>query len=86
MRLVMDLPRSCTDLAVALPCKPCNGNGGFGMRQADSGSGGRPAARPNFQLCETCQGTGWQLKRPGELTPEELRKLHRKLPPPPLGA
>jgi hypothetical protein len=82
----MDLPRSSTDIAIAFPCQPCNGNGGFGMRKADSGSGGRPAASANFQPCTTCNGTGWKHLRPSELTPDQLRKLQRKLPTYPPGA
>jgi hypothetical protein len=76
----MDLPLSNTDIRIATACRVCSGNGGFGMRRADTGSGGRPAASANFQDCTTCNGTGWTLKRPGELTPEELRKLLTKLP------
>lgn len=79
----MDLPLSSTDLRIAVTCRVCSGNGGFGMRKADSGSGGRPAASANFQPCDTCDGTGWELKKPGELTEQQQKRLLSKLPDPP---
>jgi hypothetical protein len=76
----MEPPRHSTDLAIALPCHACNGNGGFGMRRPDTGSGGRPSASANFAECSTCEGSGWQLKRPSELTPDQVKRLLSKLP------
>lgn len=82
----MDLPLSSTDIRVATTCRVCNGNGGFGMRKADAGSGGQRAASANFQPCTTCSGTGWQLKKPGELSEQEHKRLLAKLPKPPTDA
>jgi len=69
----MDLPRSSTDLRIAVACPVCLGNGGFGSR---TGDGGNPR-----QACTTCEGTGWNFKRPDQLTPTELSRLTSKLPP-----
>ena len=72
----MELPRSSTDLRIAVCCAVCLGNGGFGSR---SGDGGNPR-----QACTTCEGTGWKLKNPHQLTPTELSRLTSKLPTPDL--
>ena len=33
--------------------------------------------------CDYCEGSGWDLKDPSRLTPVELERLIKKLPPPP---
>lgn len=69
----MEIPRSSSDFAFAYPCRTCLGNGGFGLRRADKGGGSTVPA--NFTLCTSCNGSGWTLKRPKELTPEEAEKI-----------
>ena len=74
----MDLPRDSSDIQIALACQACNGNGGFGIRNE-----GRTAAsqgKSPFTGCTTCNGSGWTLKRPADLNPKELARLHFKLP------
>lgn len=68
----MDLPRDSSDIQIAFACQTCNGNDGFGSR---SGDGGNP-----HNSCTTCNGTGWTLKRPAELTAMQLARLVQRLP------
>jgi DnaJ-class molecular chaperone len=66
----MEIPRSSSDIAFALPCPACNGNGGHGNRSDTSNP---------FNACTSCKGTGWNLKRAPQLTPTERQKILCKL-------
>ena len=62
---MLELPRSSTDLRIAVPCPSCN------MLGKIAGSS-----------CDYCAGTEWNLKNPDRLSPVELDRLRKKLPPP----
>ena len=69
----MDLPRDSSDLQLALACHACTGNGGHGLRGSCNGGN-------TFQPCTTCNGTGWTLIRPADLTAMQLARLVQRLP------
>jgi DnaJ-class molecular chaperone len=33
------------------------------------------------QKCDYCEGTGWELRNPEKLSPTELERLLKRLPP-----
>ena len=72
----MELPRDSSDIQIVLACLTCNGNGGMGIR------GDRPDSKGSnpFSSCSTCNGTGWTLKRPKDITAMELARLVQRLP------
>lgn len=72
----MDLPRDSSDIQIALACQVCNGNGGIGPRTRVADAAGTAG----FQACSTCNGTGWQLKKPADLTAPQLARLVQRLP------
>ncbi len=74
----MDLPRDSSDLQIALACQVCNGNGGIGTRRAVTGFSQGGSA--GFEPCDSCAGTGWQIKKPAELTAMQLARLVQRLP------
>jgi hypothetical protein len=78
----MILPRDSSDLMIATACPSCSGNGGIGNRRPDAGSGGQRPTGSKFLDCHTCEGTGWQLIHPKDLTPPLLTRLQAKLPSP----
>ena len=68
----METPRDSSDIQIATACQICSGNGGIGSRTRD---GGNP-----HQPCDACEGSGWTLKRPAELTFKEIARLVQRLP------
>lgn len=74
----MDLPRDSSDIQIAIACPICNGNGGIGPRTRLRNPDGTST---NFSPCDSCNGSGWQLKRPSELTAMQLARIVPKLTP-----
>ncbi len=74
----MELPRDSSDICVCFACPVCNGSGGFGIR-SDTYQGKQTS---NFNPCSTCNGSGWHLRKPAELTAVELSRLTLRLPKP----